>query len=137
MFPLGKAFGLEVWLGDRLTAVGLFIADDRQAYAWSEGSDSEFNPLGPNNLLYWEAMRYFGARGHSFLHLPGAPGSPIGKFKASFNPEVLAYPFWILDRDPFLRWARRAYQEVYFLRAKCRYFLSSRTRRRPGKGEQE
>jgi hypothetical protein len=132
MFPLGKAVGLEVWLGERMAAAGLFIADHRQAYAWSEASDSEFNSLGPNNLLYWEAMRHFGARGLSFLHLPGAPGSPIGKFKASFNPEILAYPFWILDRDPFLRWARRAYERMYFLRAKWRYLRSRGTGPRPG-----
>ena len=129
MHPLGKAVGLEVRLGEQLAAAGVFIFDDRQAFAWSEASDSAFNPLGPNNLLYWEAMRHFGARGMSYLHLPGAAGSPIGKFKASFNPEVLSYPFWIHDRHRLLRWGRRAYQEMYSLRAKWRYLLSSRERK--------
>jgi hypothetical protein len=130
MHPLGKAIGLEVRLGDQLAAAGLFIFDDRQAFAWSEASNAAFNPLGPNNLLYWEAMRHFGVRGNSYLHLPGAAGSPIGKFKASFNPEVLSYPFWIRDSHRLLRWGRRAYQELYLLQAKLRYL---RSRREPGK----
>jgi GNAT acetyltransferase-like protein len=130
LYPLGKAVGFEVRQGEQLAAAGLFIFDPQQAWAWSEGSDSAFNPLAPNNLLYWEAMRYFGSRGVSYLHLPGAAGSSIGKFKASFNPEILSYPFWIQDRDRLLRWARRAYEEVYFLRARWKYY---RARIRPEK----
>lgn len=133
LYPLGKAVGIEIRKGEQLAAAGLFISDQQQAYAWSEASDSAFNPLGPNNLLYWEAMRYFGARGISYLHLPGAPGSSIGKFKASFNPEILSYPFWIQDRDRLVRWARRAYQQIYFLRARWKYFRAGRPQ--PGRRE--
>jgi hypothetical protein len=122
MRPPGKVEGIEVRQGERLAAAGLFIHDEQQAYAWSEASDPELNPLAPNNLLYWEAMKLYAARGASHLHLPGAAGSPIGKFKASFNPEVLSYPFWIHDRDPLLRWGRRAYQALYTLKSRWKYW---------------
>ena len=124
--PFGKVLGIEVRHGDVTAAAGLFIMDDRQAYAWSQASEARFNSWGPNNLLYWEAMRHFGARGISYLHLPGAPGSSIGRFKASFNPEVLNYPFWILDRGRFLRWGRSAYQSIHTLQSKWRYLSTKR-----------
>lgn len=131
LFPLGKAVGFEVWLGEQMASAGLLITDGRQAYVWSQASNSHFNQYGPNNLLYWEAMRHFSARGALFLHSPGAAGSPIGKFKQSFRPEVLSYPLWIRDRSRALRWARALYQETYLLRSRWRYFRTRRTRPRP------
>lgn len=133
LHPAGKAFGLVVAREGEIAAAGIFISDGVETYAWSEASDPRFKSLGPNNLLYWEAMRAAARRGARALHLPGAPGSPIGKFKASFNPEVLQYPFWIRDRSRLLRWGRRFYQELATLRARWRYLRAPRAAEPPGK----
>jgi lipid II:glycine glycyltransferase (peptidoglycan interpeptide bridge formation enzyme) len=111
------------------------VADGRQAYVWSQASDKRFNQYGPNNLLHWEAMRYFASRGASFLHSPGAAGSSIGRFKESFRPEVLSYPFWIRDRSPLLRWGRALYQETYWIQSWYRYILTRQARPRPGQDQ--
>ena len=131
LFPLGKAVGFEVWMGEQMVSGGLMIADGRQAYVWSQASDKRFNQYGPNNLLHWEAMRYFAARGASYLHSPGAAGSSIGRFKESFRPEVLSYPFWIRDRSHVLRWGRALYQETYWIQSWYRYLITRQTRSRP------
>lgn len=132
LFPRGKAFGIEIRRGEETVAAGLFITDGRQAYAWAEASDARFNALAPNNLLYWEAMRRSAALGAACLHLPGAPGSNIGRFKASFNPEVLRYPFWIRDRSRVLAWGRWLYRELVEARRKWRYLRHRGSRRRAG-----
>ena len=121
--PRGNAFGMEVFLGERRLAAALFLTDRRQIYGWSGASDSRFKPLCPNNLLYWETMRHSAAIGATHLHLPGAPGSSIGKFKASFNPDILDYPFWILDRSRFLRLGRRLFKDMAGWRARLVYWV--------------
>jgi len=123
LYPHGKCFGIEILFQEEVIAAGLFLSAGRQVYAWSEASDSKFNSLGPNNLLYWEAMRRSAVLGATHLHLPGAPGSSIGKFKASFNPDILDYPFWILDRSRLLRWGRRLYKEMAGWRARRGYWM--------------
>ena len=124
LYPSGRAFGIEVLAGEEMAAAGLFVGDERQAYTWAEASDARFNALGPNNLCYWEAMRHFSGRGGLYLHSPGAAVGGIGKFKASFNPDILQYPFWILDRSRVLRWGRRLYKGVVAWRARRRFEAS-------------
>jgi hypothetical protein len=126
LFPLGKAFGIEVLHGSTLASAAVFIRDGTDVYAWSQASASPFNAMCPNNLLYWEAMRYSSRLSASYLHLPGAPGSSIGRFKESFNPEIFRFPFWIRDQSAVLRWGRRLYFEWQSALARWRYH-SSRT----------
>jgi hypothetical protein len=121
LFPLGKAFGIEILHGATLASAAVFISDGREVYAWSQASASQFNAMCPNNLLYWEAMRHCSRLNAAYLHLPGAPGSSIGRFKESFNPEVFRFPFWIRDQSGVLRWGRRLYFEWQSALARWRY----------------
>ena len=128
LFPVGKAFGIEVLQGPTLASAAVFISDGRDVYAWSQASAARFNAMCPNNLLYWEAMRHSSRLGAAYLHLPGAPGSSIGRFKESFNPEVFRFPFWIRDQSAVLRWGRRLYFEWQSALARWRYHSSQSTR---------
>lgn len=104
--------------GQRI-AMLLLLFDHRTMYNHASCSQPEFNKLGPNNLLHWEAIlaaKRMGLRNYDFVSASG----PAGKFKASFGPErVVTSTTWSKSRtraeevlkqsyEKYLRWRRAA-----------------------------
>lgn len=103
----------------RRIAMLLLLVDHRTMYNHASCSLPEFNKLGPNNLLHWEAIlaaKQMGLRHYDFVSASGA----AGKFKASFGPErVVTSTTWSKSRtraeevlkqgyEKYIRWRRAA-----------------------------
>jgi CelD/BcsL family acetyltransferase involved in cellulose biosynthesis len=73
--------------GDRI-ATGIFPALGKTAYFWGGASWREHQVLRPNEAIFWNAMRYWKARGVTTLDMGGG-----GEYKRKYGPTELSVPF--------------------------------------------
>lgn len=74
--------------------LSLFVYKDR-AYVWYAGSLSEYYNKHPNDMLYWEAMKWAHKNGYKIFDFGGA-GSPdkeygVREFKRQFGGGAVSY----------------------------------------------
>jgi hypothetical protein len=79
---------LSVRSGERIIAAGLFLRSPEFVHYHLGGSDPDFLELRPNNLLFFEAMKWGCSLGCSALHLGGGytADDDLFRFKAGFSP---------------------------------------------------
>jgi CelD/BcsL family acetyltransferase involved in cellulose biosynthesis len=112
---LGEAKQLMAWsarLDGRAVAYLLLPFDHHTLYYWAGGATSACEPLGPNNLLHWEAIlgaRERGFAAYDFISTRGGPG----RFKATFGPRAaFVCTHWEHGRNPLARWGRHVYEAL-------------------------
>jgi hypothetical protein len=72
---------------DRVVASAIFLQFGRRAVYKFGASDRDFQPLRPNNLLFWEAIKWHVARGFASLHFGRTSQANEGlrRFKLGFG----------------------------------------------------
>jgi CelD/BcsL family acetyltransferase involved in cellulose biosynthesis len=89
-------------------------------YAWAAASLPDYLRLGPNNLLFWEAIREGARRGLQIYDFVSAKGSP-GKFKSTFGADaVCVNTHWEHSRNAVIRLLRRLYEKRLRTRRRIR-----------------
>ncbi|MGE5483103.1 MAG: lipid II:glycine glycyltransferase FemX [Bacteroidota bacterium] len=82
------AYLLTAWLNDRVIASSLFMGHGPFLHYHFSGSDREYQGLGTNNLVLYEAAKLGQSIGARRFHLGGgysAPEDSLFRFKASFS----------------------------------------------------
>jgi hypothetical protein len=79
---------LSVRYGEKIIAASLFLRSPDFVHYHLGGSDAEYLELRPNNLLFFEAMKWGCSLGCSALHLGGGyeADDDLFRFKAGFSP---------------------------------------------------
>lgn len=75
-----KVLFLGAYYKQKLIACRMYLLWERTVYDWYAGSDETHFPLCANDLLPWEAMKYFKRQGYATYNFMGAgqPGVPYG-----------------------------------------------------------
>ncbi|MGH9425634.1 MAG: GNAT family N-acetyltransferase, partial [Terriglobia bacterium] len=91
---------LVVHLGDKAIAAQLLFTFKDRLLLVCAGSLREYLELCPNNLLYWEAVKYGCLKGYHICDFGRSPkGSGPYQFKAQWSGEEIDCPTYYLDVD--------------------------------------
>jgi FemAB-related protein (PEP-CTERM system-associated) len=96
VFPEHAAIGL-VRLGERIIGAGFFCCFNGLAQCRWAATDTAFNALAPNVLLYWAAIQHYCRQGASVFDFGRSTyGSTQYEFKRRWGAEVvhLHYQYW-------------------------------------------
>jgi hypothetical protein len=79
---------LSVRYGEKIIAAALFLRSHEFVHLHLSGSDADYLELRPDDLLYFEAMKWGCSLGCSALHLGGGyeADDDLFRFKAGFSP---------------------------------------------------
>jgi hypothetical protein len=110
--PTGQLLLLRVRAPDgALLATGLFVGRNRTAVAWGAGFLRANAGFHPNELLHWEAMRYWRARGAARYDMSGG-----GDYKAKYGG----------IETPTVRFHRSRYAGLEYGREAVRHLVNAR-----------
>lgn len=87
MLASGKGFVVSACMGNRRIAAAVFFYFGNEAIYKFGASDFECQSLRPNNLVMWEAIKWFATHGFERLHLGRTSVSNTGlaRFKRGFG----------------------------------------------------
>lgn len=87
---ISRGFGrvIQARCQERIVASAIFFQFGRRAVYKFGASDRHFQPLRPNNLLMWEAIKWHAAHGFASLHFGRTSMANAGlrRFKLGFGP---------------------------------------------------
>jgi hypothetical protein len=123
--PTGQLLLLRISAPNgKSVATGIFIGRNRTAVLWGAAFLRAEADLHPNELLHWEAMRHWRARGASRYDMGGS-----GEYKAKYGG--VATPTFRIYRSRFLflRLGRAGYQAMFAVRQNIAGRVASTSRR--------
>lgn len=91
-----------------------------RAYYLNGGSLREFNPLCPNYLVQWTALREAQAAGMTSYDFVGSDIPRLAKFKASFGGELVRYALVEIASSRLVQFARVQYPRAKSLLTRLR-----------------
>jgi hypothetical protein len=92
-----------------IIATGLFPGDDNLAIFWGEASYQVFQKLCPNELLIWEAIKMWKARGTKVFDMCG-----VRQYKLKFGPVIYTKPRLMFAKYAFLIPLKNFSKRVYY-----------------------
>jgi hypothetical protein len=87
----------------RIIASGIFPGMHSRAYFWGAASFRQFQILRPNELLLWQALKYWKARGIRSFDMGGG-----GEYKRKYGGREVCVPWVRASRYPLLPKVRNA-----------------------------
>jgi CelD/BcsL family acetyltransferase involved in cellulose biosynthesis len=125
--PTGQLLLLRITSPDgRAVATGVSVGRGETAFSWGAASYRADSALHPSQLLWWEAIRYWRARGLARYDLGGA-----GEYKKSYGGVPTREYRFHRSRYPVLRYGRAALRRLVRARQRVRGFLDRRNGPRP------
>jgi CelD/BcsL family acetyltransferase involved in cellulose biosynthesis len=92
--PTGRLLLLRARSADGTAiATGIFPAMSTTAYFWGGASWREYQIVRPNEAIFWQAIRYWKAKGISVLDMGGG-----GDYKRKYGPVELSVPHFRKSR---------------------------------------
>jgi CelD/BcsL family acetyltransferase involved in cellulose biosynthesis len=92
-------------------ATGIFPACNDTMYFWGAASWRQYQPLRPNELLVWHAMKSWKSRGIKKFNMGGG-----GEYKRKYGPYVITIPHLTKSRFDFLFSLRNMARKAWRLR---------------------
>lgn len=108
-------------------ATGIFPGRGRVAYFWGGASWRLHQHLRPNELLLWEALRYWRARGVTSFDMGG-----FAKYKVKYGARRVAYRHIVRSRYSLLVPLRDAAQRAWQLQWSLRHPVTKQMETRTG-----
>jgi len=124
LYPTGHLLLLEARTADGLSiATGIYVGFRQHAQFWGNASLRSGQKWRPNELMHWQAMRYWKAKGAEVFDWGG-----LGDYKEKFGCIRTAPPRFVKTRIPGIRLAKRLVRRAYEVRG---LLAALRTRARP------
>lgn len=76
---------------DKLVGGRITLIDNKRAYAWIGAVSRKHNIKGAGELMYWENIREFVAKGYSHYELVGGNTRNLCEYKSKYNPDLVTY----------------------------------------------
>jgi Acetyltransferase (GNAT) domain len=115
--PSGQLLLLRIRGSDGANlATSLVVGRNRTAVAWGAAFFRSASVHHPNELLWWEAMRYWRARGATCLDMNGNGDYGRGDYKTKYGGSIVATARFYRTRSAFLGHGREAVRRFVWAR---------------------
>lgn len=105
-------------------ATGIFVGDNKIVHFWGGASYSEYQNLRPNEILFYEAMKYWKERGYEELDLGGG-----GAYKKKYRPSLSEKVIITVPKYKVLYNLKTFAKKTYYFLEPIKYKITKKIRR--------
>jgi len=124
--PKGAMRVLAAKYKEEPVAAAVFLMYRDTVYFWDGVSYRWAYPLAPNNLLHWCIIKWAAQEGFRRYDMLGADIPGIGRFKSTFGPKLVSYPYLFRPLTLQGKLGRAFYKKMAPVARCLKYWLKGR-----------